>query len=128
MIPEPFELHDIRSFPQVTFLSHLTTAGYASQWIREMEGLLQRQQKFVIIYPAGTEKESREDRKLRGIWLKNNKPDMQILCTGLVVIEPDENQRQLLEHQAAAATQSFGVRYYFVTDKASAEALAATLV
>ena len=85
-----FELHDVQSFPQVTFLNHLTYEGFASQWIAEMESLLQLRKKFVIIFPAGGENENREDRKLRGIWLKENKPQMLRLCAGLVVIEPEE--------------------------------------
>lgn len=123
-----FELHDVQSFPQVTFLNHLTYEGFASQWIAEMESLLQLRKKFVIIFPAGGENENREDRKLRGIWLKENKPQMLRLCAGLVVIEPEEIQRKRLEQQAAAATQSFGVSYYFAADQQTAETLASSLV
>ena len=124
----PFELHDVKRFPRVTFLNELTFEGYARQWMAEMESLLQRQEKFVIIFPAGGEKENREDRKLRGIWLKENKLQMQKLCAGLVVIEPLENKRQLLLQQSAAATQSFGVSYYFVADQQAADTLASSLI
>lgn len=123
-----FELHDIQRFPRVIFLNHLTYEGYASQWIAEMDSLLHRQEKFVIIFPDGGENENREDRKLRGIWLKENKPQMQRLCAGLVVIEPQESQRKRLEQQAAAATQSFGVSYYFAADQQAAETLASSLI
>lgn len=123
-----FELHDVQNFPQVTFLNHLTCEGYASQWIAEMELLLQYQKKFVIIFPEGGQNENREDRKLRGIWLKENKPQMQRLCAGLVVIEPQESQRKRLEQQAAAATQSFGVSYYFAADLQAAETLTSSLI
>jgi len=104
-----FHIHDTQSFPLVWSRAGAIKPGYAAQWIGEMDALLVRAQPFVIAFEEGQPEETQEDRKSRGLWLKQNKSLLGTFCKAVIAIEPDALKRSALEAQTALASRAFGV-------------------
>lgn len=103
-----FQIHDVSHFPLV--LTQATaTPGYSAVWEKEMETLVLNQQAFVLILKASRADEEHEDRKRRGIWLKQNKQRLGALCKVLISVEPDGMRRAALTGQSAMAEKAFGI-------------------
>ncbi|CAO3438795.1 hypothetical protein [Azospirillum endophyticum] len=83
---------------------------------------------FVLICPPATRQEDHEDRKLRGLWLKQNKETLAASCLALVIVEPDSGKRIAIEAQMAGTMRAFGTPQAAVASIAEAEALARRLL
>jgi len=103
-----FPLHDISRFPLVLAKGD-TSPGYALQWEREMQALVDHGKPFVLIHPHARAEEAHEDRKRRGLWLKQNKQALSICCKAVISIEPDDDRRAALAAQSAMAERAFGI-------------------
>jgi hypothetical protein len=121
-------IHDLTDFPRVRLRPDATLRGYAPAWCAEMLELLSRRKHFVLIYPPATQQEDHEDRKLRGLWLKQNKEPLAAVCLGLIIIEPDPNRRAALEVQMAGTVRAFGTPQAAVASMAEADELARRLL
>lgn len=125
---EQFTLHDTSGFPLVRFHNERASAGYARQWQHEMEALLAHGAPFAILTVAPHGEEAQDDRKLRAIWLKQNRQALAHLCLGLASVEPDAARREALRQMAEGATRAFGVQQFVMASQAEAiEALSRVL-
>jgi hypothetical protein len=115
-----FEIHNISAFPLIRFCSERAGTGYAVQWQREMEALLAHGTPFAILYTAAHGEETQEDRKLRAIWLKQNRAALARLCCGLASVEPDATRRAALQQMAQGAMRAFGVKQIVTATEAEA--------
>lgn len=106
---DDFPLHDLGDFPLLRFRGELALPGYAPQWAREMDALLAHGQAFAILFEPPRVEESHEDRRLRAIWLKRNKPQLMRCCRGLASVEPDPQRREALQAMSEGAARAFGV-------------------
>ncbi|MCQ1853060.1 hypothetical protein [Neorhizobium galegae] len=110
LFPETvFVVHDISAFPIVTQRRDAVRPGYAAQWMREMESLLQSAAPFVIILEQGQAEEESTDRKARGLWLKRNKHLLAPVCRAVIGIEGDGFKRAAFKTLALVAAKAFGM-------------------
>jgi hypothetical protein len=123
-----FIVHDLHAFPLVWSRRLAIEPGYASQWAREMDALLEQAQPFVIAFEEGQPEESHEDRKTRGLWLKRNKALLGTVCRAVIAIEPDAVRRTALKAQSALASRAFSVAMEVVASREDAQALARKLL
>ncbi len=121
-------IHDLSDFPLVRFRSSAAQAGYGVAWCAEMDGLVARAERFVLLFPASDRQESHEDRKVRGLWLKQNKEALAGTCLGLIIVEPDAAKRAEIEAQLPGAVRAFGTPQVVVGSLAEAEELGRRLV
>lgn len=124
MSVDEFLVHDISHFPVVWSRNAAIVPGYAPQWVREMNRLLARGLPFVIIFDEGMADEDHEDRKVRAVWLKENKSLLASLCRSVIAIEPNAIKRAALTAQALIASKAFGVAMDVVPSRQDAEAAA----
>lgn len=117
-------VHDAGAFPLVRFRAEAMAPGYAAQWIEDMDRLLAAGERFVVLYPAGTHEETHEDRKQRGLWLKQHRDALSVLCLALVSVEPDALEREAFRARIDGLGKAFGVRQAVAADDAEAGALA----
>jgi len=101
-------LHDIARFPLVLAKGD-TSPGYAAQWEREMQALMGQGKPFVLIHPQARAEDAHEDRKRRGLWLKQNKQALGVCCKAVISVEPDDDRRAALAGQSAMAEKAFGL-------------------
>ncbi|TWB51001.1 hypothetical protein [Nitrospirillum viridazoti] len=120
-----FEIHDLSRFPVVTTRPGTTRPGYAVQWEREMDALLERGLPFVIIMRDPPEGEAHEDRRLRGLWLKRNRDVLAALCRAVIAVEPNAARRAAFKAQAVIAVKAFGVAMEVAATEDEAANLAA---
>lgn len=124
-MPNPtFSLHDIADFPLVRFRSEAADPGYAPAWCAEMNALVERSARFVLIYPKAEGDEAHEDRKARGVWLKQNKDRLAEVCLGLIVVEPDAAGRAELEAMLPDLVRAFGTPQVVTASMEDAQVLA----
>lgn len=67
-----FNLHDVSRLPLV-LAKGATSPGYAAQWERAMQAFVAHGEAFLLIHPRARAEDAHEDRKRRGLWLKQNK-------------------------------------------------------
>ncbi|WP_186145797.1 hypothetical protein [Burkholderia gladioli] len=96
-------IFDLREFPFVLMRNETIEDGYAACWEDEMQTLLRIGMPFVMIFPAGRPEEGHEDRKQRGLWLKQNREALAAICRALISIEPEPLER------APGIERAFGV-------------------
>jgi hypothetical protein len=104
-----FVVHDVAAFPIVWCRSDGMQPGFAVQWQAEMDDLLVKAQRFVMIFEPGELEETHEDRKQRGLWLKRNKQALAGVCLGVISIEPDALKRVVVKAQSILTAKAFGV-------------------
>lgn len=103
-----FLVHDVSRFPLVLARGD-APPGHAAQWIREMQALLAHGQPFVVVHAEPRAEEAHEDRKQRGLWLKQNRRALGAACRAVISVEPDAMRRAALAAQSALAQKAFGV-------------------
>ena len=126
MILDDFTVHDVRDFPVVRM--RRVWPGYASQWEIEMNALIAKAAPFVVIFDDQSPAEVHEDRKSRGVWLKNNKGILGKVCKAVIAIETDPITRAAMQAQALAAGKAFGVAMVIASSVREAEEKAQTLL
>ncbi len=127
-MPPSLTVHDSTDFPLVQLRPDAAILGYAPAWCAEMYELLAYGERFVLIYPPATRQEDHEDRKLRGLWLKQNKDALADVCVALIIVEPDADKRAALEVHMAGTMRAFGTPQAAVTSLAEAEDLGRRLL
>jgi hypothetical protein len=103
-----FTLHDVSRFPLVLARGD-TSPGYAAQWEREMQAFVAHAKPFVLIHSQARAEKAHEDRKRRGLWLKQNKQALGAVCKALISVETDAVRRTALAAQSAMAEKAFGI-------------------
>lgn len=106
---QAFTVHDATDFPIIRSRTEAIMPGYAARWESEMNALLVLGIPFVVIFPGEASKETPEDRKHRGMWLKRNKQALRRLCLSMIIIAPDDLKRVALRAQMAMAAKAFGI-------------------
>lgn len=106
-----YRLHDLSDFPFVALVSDRCTPGYAEQWGKEMDALLDKGELFVVAYHQETLAETPEDFRTRGIWFKKNRARLAGRCAAMVAIVPSAEQRQSFASDMEKRSRGFGVRY-----------------
>jgi len=102
-----FRIYDISAWPIVMLRSGARVPGYALQWMQEMDALLARKQPFAMLHGVQAEDEAPEDRRLRAIWLKENKAALAEHCRALVHVEPNAARRMAIQAEVAIAVRAF---------------------
>lgn len=133
-----YELHEISDFPFVYASEREREPGTAEQWQWEMGRLIARGEAFVIIFPPNlhddvqqTDEQKRltqEGRKLRAVWLKENRRALAAVCKGLISIQENRVKRALEAAKSAMLEKAFGVPFKVAASRAEAEKLGRTLV
>jgi hypothetical protein len=103
-----FTLHDVSRFPLVLARGD-TSPGYAAQWEREIQAFVAHGKPFVLIHSLARAEETHEDRKRRGLWLKQNKQALGAACKALISVETDAVRRTALATQSVMAEKAFGI-------------------
>lgn len=119
----PYPIHDRSDFPIVPLDPSSTLPGYATAWCEEMDALVAEGQPFVLVYPASERHEGHEDRRQRGLWLKNNKERLAAICLAFIVVEPDAAKRAELEMVFPNLARAFGTLQAACASRGEAEAL-----
>ncbi|MGE0801971.1 MAG: hypothetical protein AB7G13_13030 [Lautropia sp.] len=123
-----FEFYDVSDFPIVSIRGSELPAGYAPQWIREMEALVANAEPFAFVFLDGAEHPAHEDQKAQMQWLKANKKALARVCRGIAAVEPDLAKRILKRAQAVAISAAFGLRMSIAPDPDEARARARRLL
>ena len=84
-----FRFYDVSDFPIVRIRGSALPAGYAAQWIKEMEALLTNAEPFAFVFLDNAEHPEHEDQKAQMQWLKANKKALARICRGIASVEPD---------------------------------------
>ena len=112
-----FEFYDVSHFPIVEIQGSRLPAGYAVQWMAEMDALIARGEPFALVLLDGVENPTHEDQKAQTKWFKKNKKPLAEVCRGAVSVEPDRTKRLLKRAQALAITAAFGLRFSVAPDR-----------
>jgi hypothetical protein len=123
-----FVVLDVSRFPVIVLPTDHVQAGYAEQWIAEMEILMAEDEPFVILVSGERTPEPHEDQKARGLWFKTNRTRLSQLCRGFVTVEEDEAQRCTRRKQAANLQAAFGFPMVVAASAEDAEAAARDLL
>jgi hypothetical protein len=116
-------VHDFAQFPLVRFRPESICPGYGPAWCADMDALIARGERFVLIYPPITADETLEDRKCRCAWLRDTRSACGAVCVALVAIEPDAARRRVLEHRLPGLARAFGTNPAVAPSLVQAEAL-----
>ncbi len=100
---------DVTEFPLVVVRNDAIAAGYAQRWLDDMHTLMRHGEPFVMIFPPARPDEPHDDRKARGMWLKQNRAAFAEVCRALVTIEPDPKERDAAIANAAGIEKAFGI-------------------
>ncbi|WP_277963385.1 hypothetical protein [Pseudomonas sp. RIT-To-2] len=106
-----FYLHDVSEFPFVSLISERCPPGYAEQWNREMDALLESGRLFVVAFEPEALNETPEDFRTRGIWFKKNRLLLAGRVAAMVGIVPSAEERDAHAQDMEKRSRGFGVRY-----------------
>ena len=109
-----FHIYDVSHFPVCVYREDQAVPGFASEWIKEMELLIENQQPFVLVLNEVKTQESHDDYRDRGVWLKHNKDRLAQYCKGMITIESDQERRAMAEKQGELAAKAFGLHHFAV--------------
>ncbi|MGI6247306.1 MAG: hypothetical protein ACOYJQ_16290 [Pseudochelatococcus sp.] len=124
-----FILHDVAHFPLVHLNSERMKPGFAEQWCKEQERLLDARVPFVLLLQEGDDDhESIQDRNEVVLWFKKNRQSFRGVCRGIVGIEPDAIKRALLYARALVLGPVFGVTTTVAADGREAGTIARNLL
>jgi hypothetical protein len=126
--PNLFSVHDISRFPFCVVRNHAVVPGYSHQWDKEITALMNQPQPFVLVYLSTVIEESHEDRRHRGIWLKQNKEPIARVCKSLISVEPDAVRREEIRLQGQIAVKAFGIPHAAVASLDEAQEVARELL
>lgn len=118
----PVVLLDVSAFPVVRFDTSRVKPGYSAQWIAEMDAVLARGRRFVLV-AGGIVKDDARDRKARSLFLKSRQKDFARWCVAIIGVEPTPVARAARRAQAGVLTKAFGIEMQFVATEDEAMAL-----
>ncbi|CAN7719926.1 hypothetical protein LJR251_005967 [Rhizobium rhizogenes] len=107
----PFVIHDISAFPIVFQRADAVRPGYAAQWEREMDVLLQAFTAFVIILQQGQAEQSNADVRSRALWLERNRELSAAVCKAVIGIECDSAKQAVLTADAFGTKLEIAASY-----------------
>lgn len=107
--PQDFTVYDVSNFPIVMSNNAAVVPGYAPRWEKELTALVRHGQPMVLVFVPPRNEESQEDRKHRGMWLKQNKEELASVCRALISVETDPQELLAAKEQAAGLVKAFGV-------------------
>jgi hypothetical protein len=125
---ESFKFYDVSRFPLVSIEGSRLPAGYAPQWIAEMDALVARGEPFAFVLIDGVENPTHADQKAQTQWFRRNEKALAAICRGVVAVEPDRAKRLLKRAQALAITAAFGLKFSIAPDREEAERRARLLL
>ncbi|KGB99677.1 hypothetical protein DM43_3660 [Burkholderia cepacia] len=103
---------DVAEFPLVVVRNDaIASRGYAQRWLDDMHALMRHGEPFVMIFPPARPDEPHDDRKERGMWLKQNRAALAAVCRALVSVEPDPNEREAAIANASGIEKAFGIPF-----------------
>ena len=118
------KIHDVGDFPLVRFQPDVLPAGYSDTWCDDMELLLERKEKFVIVSSInGLPDESYEDRLKRVEWLKTGKIRCKDVLLAIIHVVPDAGKRAEIESIATSLFKIFNAPHFVTSCQEDAEAL-----
>ncbi|MGF0237945.1 hypothetical protein ACQR3P_03505 [Rhodococcus sp. IEGM1300] len=123
-----FYLHDVSEFPFVALRSDHCLPGYAEQWGKEMDALLDSNRLFVVAFEPGTLNETDEDFRTRGIWFKKHRHLLPGRCAAMIAIVPSAEERAANADDMAKRSRGFNVLYTAMASFEAAEQVTAELI
>jgi hypothetical protein len=103
---------DATEFPFVVVRNDaIASARYAQRWLDDMHALIRHGEPFVMIFPPGRPDEAHDDRKERGVWLKQNRTALAAVCRALITIEPDSAEREAALANASRIEKAFDIPF-----------------
>lgn len=119
---------DSSTFPVVKIVFDAPNEGGPDDAFLVFEGLLARQQAFVLLHEKAEDENnhehSHEERKQASIWMKKNRPALRTYVRGMIQVEPSAAQRLALKPFAAMFGKAWGYPLLVVESKDRAWALA----
>jgi len=106
-----YYLHDVSEFPFVALRSDRCPPGYAEQWNREMDALLESRRLFVVAFEPAALNETAEDFRTRGIWFKKNRLLLPGRVAAMIGVVPSAEERDAHALDMEKRSRGFGVRY-----------------
>ncbi|MGY2314105.1 hypothetical protein ACW9I6_05430 [Pseudomonas sp. SDO5522_S412] len=123
-----FYLHDVSEFPFVALRSDRCPPGYAEQWGKEMDALLDSNRVFVVAFEPEALNETSEDFRTRGIWFKKHRHLLPGRCAAMVAIVPSSEERAANADDMAKRSRGFEVLYTAMASFEAAEQATAELI
>lgn len=119
---------DSSTFPVVKIVFDAPNEGGPDDAFVVFEGLLARQQVFVLLHEKAEDENnhehSHEERKQASIWMKKNRPALRTYVRGMIQVEPSAAQRLALKPFAVMFGKAWGYPLLVVESKDRAWALA----
>ena len=126
-----FTLLDDSDFPIVRYTipdPPEARAGKDDRLLQDMDLLLARNQRFVLVSRGQHDRESVEVRQGRAVWFKENKALFAGRCLALIHIATDAEDLKRLKDQSADLSAALGVPLIVVSDDKEALQLAQSKV
>lgn len=119
---------DSTTFPVVKIVFDAPNQDGQADAFLVFEGLLARQQAFVLLHEKGVDENnhehSHEQRKQASIWMKKNKQALRAYVKGMIQVEPSAAQRLALKPFAVMFGKAWGYPLLVVESRDRAWALA----
>lgn len=119
---------DSTTFPVVKIFFDAPNEGGPEDAFVVFEGLLARQQAFVLLHEKSVDENNHEhaheERKQASIWMKKNKPALRAYVKGMIQVEPSAAQRLALKPFAVMFGKAWGYPLLVVESTDQAWALA----
>ena len=119
---------DSTTFPVVKIVFDAPNEGGPADAFLVFEGLLARQQAFVLLHEKAVDENnhehSHEERKQASIWMKKNKQALRAYVKGMIQVEPIAAQRLALKPFAVMFGKAWGYPLLVVESQDRAWSLA----
>ncbi|MCS4250527.1 hypothetical protein [Pseudomonas sp. BIGb0164] len=119
---------DSTTFPVVKIVFDAPNEGGPADAFLVFEGLLARQQAFVLLHEKAVDESnhehSHEERKHASIWMKKNKPALRAYVKGMIQVEPSAAKRLALKPFSVTFGKAWGYPLLVVESQDRAWALA----
>ncbi|NVZ50351.1 hypothetical protein HX792_08410 [Pseudomonas sp. B6002] len=119
---------DSTTFPVVKIVFDAPNEGGPADAFLVFEGLLARQQAFVLLHEKAVDESnhehSHEERKHASIWMKKNKQALRAYVRGMIQVEPSAAKRLALKPFAVTFGKAWGYPLLVVESQDRAWALA----
>ncbi|HCT06241.1 MAG TPA: hypothetical protein DIW86_12835 [Pseudomonas sp.] len=119
---------DSTTFPVVKIVFDAPNEGGPADAFLVFEGLLARQQAFVLLHEKAVDESnhehSHEERKHASIWMKKNKQALRAYVKGMIQVEPSAAKRLALKPFSVTFGKAWGYPLLVVESQDRAWALA----
>lgn len=111
-----FTVMDVEQFPVITMKIFPETLEDANNWTAEMDIVLNKKRKFVLVYPSINKKdkehkkEDMEGMKAVRRWLKEGKALLSEYCAGMIMTaDLQKNDKEQLVQLSSVISAVYGV-------------------